>query len=452
MTIRRNKLIILLFIALPVNPLLSFEQESNLKQKDERIIKLRNAIESGDIRYKLTGPEEIKELLGEPQQESIRKDGGLDILEISYPDIRVIFAKQRIDIDAPFTILNLIMMDQTVDIGQNKKLTLRNNNDLRKLDHFGGFQNVSLKNLDLREDAELLGTMPFDSCTEWPPQEKLPSGFDPQKLLKDGKNPGLGIRVLHAQGITGEGIGIAIFDQPLLLGHEEYTSRLIRYDATGLAEFSPQMHGSPIASIAVGKEIGVAPEATLSYFAVPMWESDNSYYTRSLYRIFELNKILPKDEIIRVVSISDGMFAENKGFQEWQNVLQEAEEKGILVVTCDASFIRFGTLALIEGRDPNSPNSYKIGKYCSEEDVLRIPAGNKTISSYRGNKVYYYEREGGRSWAAPYIAGLAALAFQINPKVTPDEIKELLIKTVNKTSAGPIINPIAFIESVKKSS
>lgn len=318
------------------------------------------------------------------------------------------------------------------------------------MDHFWGFQNVSLKNLDLREDAELLRTMPFDSCTEWPPQEKVPSGFDPQKLLEDGKNPGLGIRVLHEQGITGKGVGIAILDQPLLLGHEEYTSRLTRYDATGLAEFSPQMHGSPIASVAVGKEIGVAPEATLSYFAVPMWESDNSYYTRSLHRIFELNKVLPKDEIIRVVSISDGMFAEKKGFQEWQNVLGEAKERGILVVTCDPSFIRYGTLTLIEGKDPDSPFSYKSGKYCSEKDVLRIPAGNKTIASYRGNKVYYYEREGGRSWAAPYIAGLAALAFQINPKITTDKIKELLIKTVTKTSAGPIINPIAFIESVKK--
>ena len=450
MIIKNNILIILSFIMFTIDSSTSFGQELNPDKKSELIIKLQHAIETGNIRYKLTEPEEIKELLGNFQQESIRKDGGLDILEIRYHDIRIIFGKQRIDKDAPFTILQITIMDQNIDIGQNKMLTLRNNNDLRKLDHFWGFQNVSLKNLDLRDELELLSTMPFDSHTEWPTQEKLPFGFDPQTLLEDGKNPGLGISILHQQGITGRGVGIAIFDQPLLLGHEEYTSRLIRYDATGLAEFSPQMHGSPVSSIAVGKEVGVAPEATLSYFAIPMWESDMSYYTRSLYRIFELNNILPKDEIIRVVSISDGAFAGEKGFQEWQKALQKAEERGIFVVTCDTSFIKFGTLDLIEGRDPDSPYSYKIGKYCSEEDVLRIPAGNKTIASYRGIDVYTYDREGGRSWAAPYIAGLAVLAFQINPKITPYKIRELLIKTAIKTGAGPIINPIDFIESVKK--
>lgn len=433
-----------------INTLVSFGQVLELNQKTDLIIKLQSAIRSGDIRYRLTEPKEIRELLGKPRQESSRKDGGLDILEISYPDIRIIFGKQRIDKYAVFTILHITMMDQEVDIGQNMRLVLRNNDDLRKLDNFWGFQNVSLKNLDLREEDELLASMPFDSDTEWPPQEKLPTGFDPQKLLTYGKNPGLCIRTLHAQGITGKGIGIAILDQPLLLGHEEYTSRLVRYDATGLVGFSPQMHGSPVSSIAVGKEIGVAPEATLSYFSVPMWEGEMSYYTRSLYRILELNNILPKDEIIRVVSISDGAFIRKKGLQEWYEALQKVEEGGILVVTCDTSFIKFGTLNLIEGRDPDSPNSYSVGKYCSEEDVLRIPAGNKTIASHRGINVYTYDREGGRSWAAPYIAGLAALAFQVNPDITPLRIKELLIKTATKTESGPIINAIDFIESVKK--
>ncbi|MFN2304030.1 MAG: hypothetical protein ACK2TV_09900, partial [Anaerolineales bacterium] len=38
-----------------------------------------------------------------------------------------------------------------IDIGRNKKLVLRNNNDLDKLDNFQGFQDISLVNLDLRE-------------------------------------------------------------------------------------------------------------------------------------------------------------------------------------------------------------------------------------------------------------------------------------------------------------
>ena len=42
-------------------------------------------------------------------------------------------------------------------------------------------------------------------------------GFDPAKLLEEGKNPGLGIHELHEEGIDGENVGIAVFDQPLLL-------------------------------------------------------------------------------------------------------------------------------------------------------------------------------------------------------------------------------------------
>jgi subtilisin family serine protease len=53
------------------------------------------------------------------------------------------------------------------------------------------------------------------------------------------------------------------------------------------------------------------------------------------------------------------------------------------------------------------------------------------------------------SWAAPYLAGLAALAFQVNPGIKPAKIKELLVKTATKTKAGPIVNPKAFINGVK---
>ena len=115
-----------------------------------------------------------------------------------------------------------------INIRQNNKVTLRNNDDLNKIDRFSGFANISLVNLDLRDQVELLSTMNFDSNTEWPSAKKLPDGFNPGKLLEEGKNPGLGIRSLHERGIDGRGVGIAIIDQPLLLGHIEYTSRLAR--------------------------------------------------------------------------------------------------------------------------------------------------------------------------------------------------------------------------------
>jgi serine protease AprX len=66
-----------------------------------------------------------------------------------------------------------------------------------------------------------------------------------------------------------------------------------------------------------------------------------------------------------------------------------------------------------------------------------------------GNDVYAFYREDGMSWAAPYIAGLAALALQLNPVLSPDHIKKAMLETAVGTSAGPVVNPAAFIEKIK---
>ncbi len=63
--------------------------------------------------------------------------------------------------------------------------------------------------------------------------------------------------------------------------------------------------------------------------------------------------------------------------------------------------------------------------------------------------MYTYWVEGGMSWAVPYLAGLAALAFQIDPETPPAQIVELWTATATRTSAGPVVNPPKFIEAVR---
>ncbi len=117
------------------------------------------------------------------------------------------------------------------------------------------------------------------------------------------QEPGLGIRGLHKEGINGEGVGIAILDQPLLLGHEEYTSCLIHYDATKASGMSPRFHGSPIAGIAAGRTCGVAPNAFVFYYASPtsVEHQMQADYIKEIIRHNE-NKADPGR--IRVISIS----------------------------------------------------------------------------------------------------------------------------------------------------
>jgi hypothetical protein len=415
------------------------------------IDKIKKGLKSGEIAYKLSTPEEIKALLGEPSKLQEGKSGGMDTLGFEYPDIQMAFWKMRND-PAPFTLGRIYYKKKQIDIGEDKKIVLRKKDDLTKIARFFGLSNTSLVRLNLKDQIKFLNSMTFDSLTEWPPEESLPPGFRPAQFLANAKNPGLGIRSLHEKGIDGTGVGIAIIDQPLLLGHIEYTSCLTRYDETGLKDLPPQMHGSPVASIAVGKNLGVAPGASLTYFAVPTWERDNMPYINALKKILQWNKNLPEQEKIRAVSLSTGMFSNYPHYEEWKEMLTKVEDQGIIVVTCDPAMLDYGILALDPGENPDKFESYQPGIYVSAKDVLRVPGANKTVASHRGNDVYTFDRMGGMSWGAPYIAGLAALAYQVNPDIRPKEIIQFLLETVVTTDAGPIVNPEGFIEKVRTKS
>jgi hypothetical protein len=88
----------------------------------------------------------------------------------------------------------------------------------------------------------------------------MPPGCDPNEIMTNAMNPGLGVRALHQQGITGAGINVAIIDQPLYLyrncmvrdcrHHPEYAGKVVAYyDLCGGEKSS--MHGPAVASLIV---------------------------------------------------------------------------------------------------------------------------------------------------------------------------------------------------------
>jgi len=406
------------------------------------------AVQENRILYKLTTLDEFKQIVGQPVKETIEADGGMEVCNIEYSDVRALFGRMK-DKPVPFTILRITGEGRTFDIGENRQIILRDTNDLDKFDSFWGFANVSLANLDLRKHKKLLDNMPFDSLTKWPELNKLPEGFDPARMLEEGKNPGLGIRKLHTEGIDGKGIGIAIIDQPLLKNHIEYKDRIVRYEEIDVKGVEVQMHGPPVCSIAVGKTCGVAPKASLYYYAVPAWKwLGNKPWADTLNKIVKLNKGLKESEKIRVVSISLGAFSQRPDFDLWKRAVENANQNGILVVTCDPTFLKLVMSKRKENEPADLPSSYEAIFNRANADLL-VLTGNRTIASYKGPDVYSYERQGGLSWAVPYLAGLAALAYQVNPEIKPDEIVKLWIETAVKTDAGPVVNPPGFIEAVK---
>jgi hypothetical protein len=106
-------------------------------------------------------------------------------------------------------------------------------------------------------------------------------------------------------------------------------------------------------------------------------------------------------------------------------------------------------IARIPGKDPDDPSSYKSGIYGVRPGAVLVPASNRTTASHEGPEVYTFWRQGGMSWATPYLAGLGVLAYQVNPKIEPQEIIDLWLKTAVQTDAGLVVNPSGFIEAVR---
>jgi len=425
---------------------------------------VRAAAENGQLASRLTEPHEVEAILGPPDGQSTKDDGGMQILQYEYPGAHLMFGKFR-DHAGPFTLrrvtANLVntMPDGTtmelpipmaVDIGQDQQLVLRNADDLSRLDDFWGFAGVSLANCDLTKHAKLVWSMTFDTRTVWPPPARLPEGFSPARLLRDGANPALGVRGLHERGIDGRGVRMAIIDQPLKPDHREFVDQLERYEEVGVSGVEPQMHGPPVASIAVGKTCGVAPAARLSYFAIPTWHLDNKPYCDAIERILTENEKLSADQRIRVVSISTAMFPVQANLDCWNEVTRRAADSGLLIVTCVQDAFSYGMLTRIPGADADDPKGYRAGRYGVTPKALLIPAGGRTTASHYGSDVYTYWTTGGLSWATPYLAGVAVLACQVDPDITPARIIELLQNTAVRSDAGRIIQPEAFIEAVQR--
>lgn len=347
-------------------------------------------------------------------------------------------------------------------------------------------RSYDLSSLNIKDRLNDLMYADFDSKTVWP--ENMPGSYNPQKIMDIGKNPGLGIEKLHSEGITGKGVGIAIIDKALLVDHTEYKDNLKMYEEIHCSDSRADLHGPAVASIAVGKTVGVAPEADLYYIAETHseykdggFDSDFTWVAKSIDRILEVNKSLPKDKKIRVISISTGWRKEQKGYDEVTAAVKRAKNQGVFVVSAslaDAYGYMFHGLGRDPLKDPDSPSSYvpelllandfykdgekfyslmKEGLGGKSNDILLVPMDSRTTASPTGEDDYVFYRTGGWSWAIPYIAGLYALSCQVEPSITPDVFWNKALETgdtikIQKDGRDyelkKIVNPEKLIKSV----
>lgn len=329
---------------------------------------------------------------------------------------------------------------------------------------FHDLRSRDLTRIDLSNEFDYLLTADFDDDTKWP--SSVPKEYDIEKIKEFGMDPGLGIRRLHEKGITGQGVGIAIIGQSLLVNHVEYKDSIKLYEEIHINSDSAAMHGPAVVSIAVGKSVGVAPEADLYYIAethgVYMengFDWDLYWIAKSIDRIIEINEALPVDKKIRVISISLGIDnPEVKNQELVKEAINRASNEGIYTISVGNSLMGTGRKPLA---DPNDLSSYTKGHFWRDFDNYRIkrnilvPMDSRYVASPTGNDKYVFYYSGGMSWAVPYTAGLYALCSQVNPNITPSEFNTAIYNTATKVHLDDtndeynILNPEGLINKIK---
>jgi hypothetical protein len=424
-------------------------QRSDRRSSNELSNLVRQAAAEGRISFKLTTPDEFKAIAGRPTREWTESDD--EVIYLKYPGIQATFFGKP-EADIPHMLVNVSCEGRGIDIGRNRPVVLRNEGDLDKFGTFWGYSSVNLSRLDLSQKGELLKKMPFDSRTVWPQSDRLPSDFDPEAVMEWGKYPGLRVKQLHDQGVTGKGVHVAIIDQPLLLDHIEYKDQLVSYKEIQTGNADPQMHGPPVASILVGKTCGVAPEAILHYWAEPSWKMDYKYRCIALEQIIQFNKGKEKSEQIRVVSISKGFSPSEPNLDRWKTLLEEAKKAGIYVVHCSSMGFGAGCRFM---KDSDNPANYRLcaflqeGGFHGKPGSFFTPIDHRTTASAKARDVYTFWTRSGLSWGAPYYAGVVALGIQVNPDLRPDQIDKLLYDSGWDFQRGRLINPVGFAKAAR---
>ena len=334
---------------------------------------------------------------------------------------------------------------------------------------------VSFEHLDV-SSYDLSGIDPlkvrYSEDTKWPEDPaKLPLGFNPKEFLESRKNPGLGIKTLHKQGIKGQGRNIAIINNYRLFNHIEYHNSLKGYEEIGFdsTNYGGGADGSFVSSL-VGKTCGIAPSSNAYFYSV-----DNNNYTSqinyaiAIKKVCELHKKLIAegkngiDVIYTFRDLANENFSNIEGYEETLNAIKEAEDLGIwcncagVLNFKENSNIRLGQIyCKLDGNVDNpsdyiplrAPNS-KWRFIDNYKNALCFPCGAKTVSLDVKMDEYVFEHYSNR-YASTYASGLYLLAKSIKESITPYEFFELGLKTGDFIEGiGTIVNPVRLIESLK---
>jgi len=363
---------------------------------------------------------------------------------------------------------------------------LKENTGLQKPDYLGidmknftgksGYPILTFEHLDVSDyDLSKLNILNvrYAEDTKWPEDEnKLPKGFKPKEFLEYRKNPGLGIRKLHKQGIDGKGRNVAVIDLFRLYDHIEYHNQLKGYEEIHIDENNRSGLNAALVSSLVGKTCGVAPRANLYYYAVDNANRTQVYFAEAIRKVCELHKRLVGegksgiDAILIIKGLTFEGFSNEEGYSDTIKALEEAEKLGIWCRVGSARFEKYGMwreeriYCKYDGDVDNSDdfvlseNSVLRRVPLDQEELFRnslsFPNGGWTHAQEVSMEDYAFDHSAG-PFSATYAVGLYLLAKSVKTDLTAEEYWRLGIETGDfKKGIGTIVNPQRLINELKK--
>ena len=274
-------------------------------------------------------------------------------------------------------------------------------------------------------------------------------------------------------GIYGNDVNVAVIDSGFLNTHEDFSQSNIlpgyNYTITNTADlsidntdYSPNSfplayHGtaaaSVIASAANGKGcVGVAHRANIIPVKVYGWvrTEDGTSYKEGCWTSDVVSAIYKAAELgADVINMSLGF---NTHSSNIETAIDYVEMFDIIVVASAGNLVA----GQPENFDENGKYNYSYpaaydnvisvgnikksndgtyewsdsSRYNDQVDIA-APGTSICVATTTNNSSYGYAS--GTSFAAPYIAGVAALAKSVNPNINQEDFRELLISTADKS-------------------
>ncbi len=272
----------------------------------------------------------------------------------------------------------------------------------------------------------------------------------PVHAYLDSALPMVQVPRLWEEGLTGEGVRIAIVDTGIDPQHPDFTGRIAASaDFTGEGPVDQHGHGTHCAGVAAGSGAasqgryrGVAPGATL--YAAKVLRANGEGMMSDVMAGVEW----AVHQGVQVISLSLGGPGPCDGHDALSETCDAAMEAGVVVCVaagndgpqpytvgspgCARKVITIGAVndqdvvASFSSRGPTADGRPK-------PDVV-LPGVNIVSARARGTKMgnivnEYYTSASGTSMATPLAAGICALLLQAEPHLTPAEIKERLMTT-----------------------